>query len=130
MKLVLEKGADMEQRSNTEWTPLLRACNQGCLEAVKLLIERGADVTAKTPNGTSCLSIGAKNAHFSVVSYLLELQSCPLNYIEENGYTALHYISWLNDSRTMEVVLRRGADINAQNQVSSLLMSACSEDVE
>lgn len=107
----------MEQRSNAEWTPLLRACSQGYLEAVKILVEHGADITAKTPNGTSCLSMAAKHRHFSLIYYLLEQDSCSLDESDAHGNSALHYVSLLNDTSTMQKIISKEADIDSRNQV-------------
>lgn len=45
-KLVLEEGADIEQRNVMGETPLIRAAHNGHFQTVKFLVEHGADVNA------------------------------------------------------------------------------------
>lgn len=63
MKLLLEKGANIDMVDQDGWTALMGATVQGSLEPVKLLLEHGADVNAKNHNGDTALvmAIGMKN---------------------------------------------------------------------
>lgn len=47
-RLLLDSGADVDQRGLNDWTPLHYAVVQRDLEGVKLLLERGADPSLKT----------------------------------------------------------------------------------
>ncbi len=47
VKLLLEKGADVNAKGEHGWTPLMEAANRGHSEAAKLLLEKGADVNLK-----------------------------------------------------------------------------------
>ena len=47
VKLLLEKGADVECKSNDGRTPLWWAAEKGHEAVVKLLLEKGADVESK-----------------------------------------------------------------------------------
>eukprot|EP00210_Caulerpa_lentillifera_P006930 g6626.t1 len=113
MTLLLDQGADTEQICDFQWTPLLKACVSGYLEGVKLLVERGADITVQTSDKLTCLIVALKNRHHSVVSYLLEQENCPINATEANGLSALHYVVPLNDPNTTNVLISKGADIDA-----------------
>jgi ankyrin repeat protein len=73
VKLLLEKGADMEYKSNSGWTPLWRAAEMGHEAVVKLLLEKGADVESKGGYyGLTPLSWAAENGYEAVVKLLLE----------------------------------------------------------
>jgi ankyrin repeat protein len=48
MRLLLHYGARVDQRGINDWTPLHYAVVRGNLEAVKLLLEHGADPQART----------------------------------------------------------------------------------
>eukprot|EP00210_Caulerpa_lentillifera_P006974 g6669.t1 len=116
MKLLLDRGVDTEQICDFPSRPLLKACSIGYLDGVKLLVERGADITVQTTDGLTCLIIALKNRHFSVLSYLLEQEFCPINVIDEQGYSALHYTILLTDGSWTNALLRKGADMNAKTQ--------------
>ncbi|KAK7409434.1 hypothetical protein QQX98_008395 [Neonectria punicea] len=46
VKLLLEKGANVEAKDDYGWTPLLWAAENGHEGIVKLLLEKGADIEA------------------------------------------------------------------------------------
>ena len=43
VKLLVEKGAELESKDNNGQTPLLCAARWGCEGVVKLLVEKGAE---------------------------------------------------------------------------------------
>ena len=52
-RLLIERGADVNAKSNAEMTSLINAAWRGRVEIVALLIEKGADVNAKDVNAKS-----------------------------------------------------------------------------
>ncbi|KAH6321384.1 hypothetical protein HBI38_104360 [Parastagonospora nodorum] len=86
LKLLLDYGVDTEDRTvqwypfdgeeedpyASEGTSLYRACRQGHLECVRLLLERGANAQAKDDGGTSCLAIAKQRGHQEIVKLLEE----------------------------------------------------------
>eukprot|EP00210_Caulerpa_lentillifera_P006946 g6641.t1 len=111
---LLDKGADVEKKGNSDLTPLLSACQSGFLQGVILLIQHGVDTNACSPDGLTCLMLAAFHKHLSVVSYLLDQEPCPLNGKDRNGFTALHYIVALNDASMTSKAISKGPDINSQ----------------
>jgi ankyrin repeat protein len=67
------------------------ACAYWCgLDAVKLLVEKGADVNATAEDGSTPLMLAALNEKQDVVDYLLAKGSQP-GAKDEKGQTALDY---------------------------------------
>jgi prolyl 4-hydroxylase len=63
LKMVLAKDKSMvHAKDKNGWSPLHEGIRNGRLEVVKLLVEHGADVNAKTNSGQSSLSL-AKEIH-------------------------------------------------------------------
>ena len=54
------------------WTPLNLALDGGHIDIVKLLLEKGADVTVPTQNGRTPLSWAAGKGYEAVVRLLLD----------------------------------------------------------
>ena len=48
MRVLLERGANVNQGANAGWTPLIIASQEGHEEIVRVLLERGADVNQGT----------------------------------------------------------------------------------
>ena len=55
------------------FTPLLAATSSGRMEAVRALIDAGANLHAVTSHGNTCLHLACLNGHSSLV---LELLNC------------------------------------------------------
>ena len=56
VKLLLEKGAELETKDKDSRTPLLLAAGKGQEAVVKLLLEKGAELETKDNNGRMPLS--------------------------------------------------------------------------
>ena len=73
-----------------EFTPLLFAVRAGRIEAVKALLDGGANPDEVTPDGTSALVIAAANAHWELGAFLLDAGADP--NAAEQGWPALHQV--------------------------------------
>jgi hypothetical protein len=101
VKLLLEKGAELEAKDNRYGqTPLSWAAVKGHEAVVKLLLEKGAELESKdNGSGRTPLSWTVENGHEAVVKLLLEkgveLESkdkwgrTPLSWAAENGHGAV-----------------------------------------
>jgi ankyrin repeat protein len=102
VKLLLEKGAELETRDKThDRTPLLWAAAFGHVAVVKLLLEKGAEIdTRDSYSSQTPLSNAAQFGHLAVVKLLLErgskvetrdklLGQTPLSHAAEKGHDAV-----------------------------------------
>ena len=72
VKLLLEKGAELETKNTDGRTPLSYAARNGHEAVVELLLEKGAELETKDKDGETPLSYAARNGHEAVVKLLLE----------------------------------------------------------
>lgn len=117
MQLLLAEGANIEQKNDPQWTPLLTACNVGFLEGVQLLIGRAANTRVSSSTGSTCLLMAAKNGHLPVVSYLLEHNSCQINATGNDGLSALHHLVLWDDPDAVLNIICRGAELDPRTPV-------------
>lgn len=110
LEALLDSGADVNARSmrmtlpNLEWgvtgmsttvfprgywTPLMFAAQQGALEAARVLADRGADLNAVDPDGTTAMVFAIINAHYDVAAALMDKGADP-NIGDSTGMAALY----------------------------------------
>jgi RNA polymerase sigma factor (sigma-70 family) len=102
MRLLLDRGASVNvvSRHPIEATPLVAALFGRRVEAAKLLIERGADVTRKR---------GGKS-------------------FPRAGWTPLHYAAAYGFLEIASMLLERGASVDAQDESGTTPLAVASED--
>lgn len=61
LRVLLDKGADIEGAASNGWTPLIHAANGGHEDAVRLLIARGARRDATTEEGYTAADRAPRN---------------------------------------------------------------------
>jgi ankyrin repeat protein len=125
-----EWGSALVSRNKRGDTPLLSSCRHGADGSAEFLINKGADVRAKTSLGVKCSPI-----HFAVCrgsSSLLRTlinNGADVNARDSNRRTPLHYASsviGMTHIECMEMLLHAGCDINAMDEdgITSLLYAA------
>jgi len=79
-------------RTTTGWTPLNWAADEGHVDVVRLLLEKGADVAVANSNGWTPLNLAASNGYIDVVRLLLEsvrILSCMTVNVARRRYAGL-----------------------------------------
>lgn len=85
--------------SSGELTALVFAARQGHLDAVRVLVEAGADINARAADGQTALTLSINNGHFDISRYLIEADA-DVNVQDAQGFTPLYYAV---EARNMEV---------------------------
>ena len=119
-------------------TPLLLACSNGQLDAVRFLVELGANLVAFNASGFGVIELSAYSGHLHVLEYFLELDSPDVNvYMSlvralDNikgthlQVAALQSLSELSTPERLGTVLNSGA---IEGVVKVLASPASEEDV-
>ena len=111
MKLLIEKGSNVNAKNKLDETPLMWSAHD--LEKMRLLIRHGANVNAKASSGNTPLLISAVgNTKYEPVKLLLEngADALTVNNKKEN---ALMRAALFGDTATISLLLRKGININA-----------------
>lgn len=89
---------------------LFSAAAKGNAEAIKALLDKGADVNAKSPYGVTALWLAARRGHTAAVKLLLE-RGADVNAKENvNGSTPLGWATWKGYIEVVKLLLDKGAE--------------------
>ena len=96
VKYLVENGADMENMNNI-WgnTALMKIANavcvesEICIEIAQYLLDKGANINAKTRNGWTALMYASSYGYLDMVKFLVK-NGANINTITDEGYTALN----------------------------------------
>ena len=114
LKASLAKGADVNTKDARGSTLLMHAAAVGSPEAVKLLLDSGADVNAKNEVEATALILGAGNAE---KARMLVEKGADVNAHSKLGRTPLMIAAGCDGcTATVKLLLDKGADPNAKDK--------------
>jgi hypothetical protein len=87
VQVLLKKGAAINQPG---WTPLHYAAAGGKDDIVRLLLDKGAEIDARSPNHTTPLMIAAYEGHYSTAKLLLD-RGADVTLTNVSGLTTIDY---------------------------------------
>ncbi len=133
IKLLLTHGADSNLISRGGKTILYKCVKYDNYNAVKLLLEYGANVnTPSKPNykpTITPLMLSLKKYSYNIAKLIMSYNP-DINFIDETGRTALYMACNKNSPDTVKLLLERGADVtvNAKNKDHIPMMSVVYDD--
>ena len=99
MRLLLDKGTDVNKADEDGQTPLLIACQKGHVDAVRLVLEKGAEVDqAEKKYGATPLFVACGHGHVDAARLLLDKgadvtrttrDGTPLSIAKYNGHSSI-----------------------------------------
>ncbi len=111
VKLLLDKGADVNVVAGGWFTALMLAASSGHKGIVKLLLDKGADVNVADSIGHTALMRASKNGHKEVVKLLLD-KGADVNAADRDGKTALMLASEKGHKEVVKLLLDMGANVS------------------
>ena len=140
VELLIAKGATVDVKKTDGWTPLHEATRKGHKEIVELLIAKGADANAMTYDGETALNLSegkidiesilnqaggkagigisiwkaAAEGNIEAIKQHIAAGTDVNAILKMGGWTPLHQAVDRNQSEAAEILIARGADINAR----------------
>jgi ankyrin repeat protein len=129
IKELLAKGVDVNMRGNDRNTPIMEASYGGHLDTVKLLLDHGADLSAKKNDGADAgglahgkevidliKSVGilvdaAAKGNLDTLKELID-KGTPVNGLDKFGHSALTEACFGGKTEVVKLLLEKGADPN------------------
>ncbi len=113
VKLLLDRGADVNAKAKDGDTALMSAAGKGHPEIVERLFNSGADINAKRTDGFTPLMVASSNGRLEILKLLLG-KGADVNAKSENGFTPLMVASSNGRLEILKLLLDKGADVNAK----------------
>ncbi len=126
LKLLIERGADVNLKNSEDDSPLFVAINVGasfylyadivklCVDIIELLLEYGADVNLKNKDGYipfRCVLNLDRNTKMAKAL----LKGYKLNFKDDQGFTLLMHSVFENNKKMMKILVERGENIDEKD---------------
>lgn len=132
VRLLCEKGADINAQDKGGMTPLCRASFYGYTAIVRILLNRLAAVDIQEEGGHTALSIAASRGHEAIVRMLIE-GGADIKSQNKFGETPLSTAAAHGRMAIVTILLKNGADVNIRehdgNNSLSIAASRGYEDI-
>ncbi len=112
---LLRAGADASLANNYGATPMSLAAEVGNTDMLKLLVEVGANADSPNPDGQTALMAVARTGNITAAQLLLDHHATVDAREKWGGQTALMWASARRHPEMMQLLIARGADVNARS---------------
>lgn len=113
VRLLLERGADVDALCGWYGSALVAACDEDQLEIVEILLDSKADINTESDLYGSPLEAAAKAGHWKLVTFLLEKGAEPNSQGDEID-TVLQSAAFQGQEDIVRILLDHRADVNRQ----------------
>ncbi len=114
-KLLIQKGANVDNKNSNGFTLLMSASKKGEVKVVKFLLDAEANINHKANNGLTSLAIASANNNLEVVDLLIK-NLCDINIKTNNGFTSLMFAVHEGNVKIVDLLIKNGADINIRDK--------------
>jgi ankyrin repeat protein len=129
MKELIKAGASINGRDASQDTPLIGAARENKLEAVKFLLEKGADRSLSNGIGKTALLIALCDHADDAVSLALITPGATLDAVDMHGSSAAYYAAQYGHPKVLEALAAAGANMALQGKYGATpLMRAVEGD--
>ncbi len=119
IKLLLEKGANVDMQSGKGETALIIAARYGDTDIVKLLLEHGANHEIRDLQGATALHCAAYSFKPLETVQVLLKYNADVHAVDNEGRTVLMCAIWGGSSELVSTLLSDGVDVQAQASQTS-----------
>jgi uncharacterized protein len=112
IKLLLQRGADVNAASHKLCTALMEAAENNDIAIAQLLLDHVADSAVTDDNGYNALFRAADKGHVSMMRTLIQ-HGLSVQTVDSEGHTLLMMAATAGHRRAVEWLLQQGVPVNA-----------------
>ncbi|KAF3833995.1 hypothetical protein F7725_025199 [Dissostichus mawsoni] len=128
VSMLLETGqADVNAQDTGGWTPIIWSAEHKHVDVIKVLLNRGADVTISDKELNVCLHWAAYAGNVDIAELVMN-SGCSLASVNLHGDTPLHIAAREGFLECVTLFLSRGADIDVVNREGDTPLSLARPD--
>ncbi|XP_077937329.1 histone-lysine N-methyltransferase EHMT2 isoform X2 [Gasterosteus aculeatus] len=128
VNMLLETGqVDVNAQDSGGWTPIIWSAEHKHVDVIKVLLNRGADVTISDKELNVCLHWAAYAGNVEIAEMVLN-SGCSLASVNMHGDTPLHIAAREGYLECVTLFLSRGADIDIVNREGDTPLSLARVD--
>lgn len=113
-QLLVNAGADLNERGFRGHTPLRIAARNGRTELVRYFVTKGSDINSQGDDGATPLEHAASKGHIEIVKLLVE-SGANINLQDKEGDSALGEAARGGFIEVVTYLLAKGADVSLKN---------------
>jgi ankyrin repeat protein len=114
VKLLINKGADVNKPNLTGDSALHLATLKGNAAMVELLINKGAGLNILNSKGDHALHLAAGEGNAAIVKLLID-KGVTVDIKDSKGNTALHFAAVMGNAEIVELLIAKGADLDKED---------------
>jgi len=115
VKNQLNHGVKVDTLDSCQWSPLMKAAQNGHEDIVRLLILQGANLEQADKGNYTALLLAASRNHANIVEILIK-NGAQLDHQEDTlGWSALIWATKLNHVKTVKTLLKNNANKNIKD---------------
>ncbi|CAL1528386.1 unnamed protein product [Lymnaea stagnalis] len=110
---------------------LIHAAKKGHVETVRMLLQKGPDLTTRDDTGLTALMLASKHGNFQIVEILLK-NAADINLTDLNDQTPLMIASQNGHFDIAEFLIRHGAAINQKDRegMTSIMLAIQNKNIK
>ena len=121
IKLILSKGANVNQENIHGYTPLITAITMpSSIDVIKLLLDSGADVDYETQNGRTALRYSIKSDVPIEIAILLIKRGASINHVNIYGGSVLDLAVENGNNKIIKLLLQENVHFTKDNIIHAI----------
>jgi len=105
----------------------MSAAYQGNADAVRSLLDKGANVNEKDSAGRTALFVAAQEGHADITQLLID-NGAEINAKKGSGWTILMSAAFFNHADVVRILLDKGADVNSKDSEGGTVLSLSAQE--